>query len=279
MTQPLIQSLQVAGSLTLAPPDASGLENTSGALLNDRRLALLEQVGSCGSISQAAKLAGFSYKGAWDAVDAMNRLFGEALVVTTTGGKGGGGAQLTETGIRVVDASRVLRREHQKFLAAASAGIADFDNIYTWMRKLTVKTSARNQFFGKVVAIKQAQVNVEVTLQLTGGDQLHAVVTHDGLNELGLQVGSEAWALVKASWVILATPQAAGGLSARNKLTGEVIGIHHGGVNAEVNVRCPGGNVICATLTNESVRELQMSEGQSVVAVFKASSVILGVSD
>lgn len=273
MTKHATQGLQVGGSLTLGPDgsDATGL-------LNDRRLALLEQIGSCGSISQAAKLAGLSYKGAWDAVDAMNSLFGEALVITTTGGKGGGGAQLTETGIRVVDASRVLKREHQKFLDAASAGIDDFDNIYTWMRRLTVKTSARNQFFGKVVAIKQAQVNVEVTLQLTGGDQMHAVITHDGLNELGLKVGSEAWALVKASWVILASPEAATGLSARNKLSGEVVRVHQGGVNAEIGLRCAGGNMISATVTNESVAELQLTEGKAMVAVFKASSVILGVS-
>lgn len=274
MTQTYTQGLQVGGSLTLGPEAATG----PSALLNDRRLALLEHIGSCGSISQAAKLAGFSYKGAWDTVDAMNSLFGEALVVTTTGGKGGGGAQLTETGIRVVDASRVLRREHQKFLAAASAGIADFDNIYTWMRKMTVKTSARNQFFGKVMAIKQAQVNVEVTLQLTGGDYMHAVITHDGLNELGLKVGSEAWALVKASWVILASPEAATGLSARNKLSGEVVRVHQGGVNAEVSLRCAGGNIISATVTNESVTDLQLTEGMTMVAVFKASSVILGVS-
>lgn len=142
-----------------------------------------------------------------------------------------------------------------------------------------MRTSARNQFFGKVVAIKQAQVNVEVTLQLTGGDQIHAVITNDGLNELGLQVGSEAWALVKASWMILATPSAASGLSARNKLAGEVIRVHQGGVNAEVSVRCAGGNVLSATLTNDSVAELQIAEGKTMVAVFKASSVILGVTD
>lgn len=274
MTKHNTHGLQVGGSLMLGP---QGRDAQSG-LLSDRRLALLEQIASCGSISQAAKLAGLSYKGAWDAVDAMNSLFGEALVTTTTGGKGGGGAQLTETGVRVVDASRILRREHQKFLDAASEGIADFDNIYTWMRRLTVKTSARNQFFGKVVAIKQAKVNVEVTLQLTGGDQMHAVITHDGLNELDLQVGSEAWALVKASWVILAIPEAAKGLSARNKMAGEVVRVQQGGVNAEVRVRCAGGNDIIATVTNESVADLQIAVGQPLVAVFKASSVILGVT-
>lgn len=275
MTTQTIPGLQVSGSLVLGPEGSDG----QPGLLTDRRLALLEHINNCGSISQAAKLAGLSYKGAWDAVDAMNSLFGEALIVTTTGGKGGGGAQLTETGVRVVDASRILRREHQKFLEVASASIADFDNIYTWMRRLTVKTSARNQFFGKVTTIKQAPVNVEVTLQLTGGDLMHAVITHDGLNDLGLQVGSDAWALVKASWVMLASPEAATGLSARNKLAGVVTRVHQGGVNAEVSLRCAGGNVISATVTNDSVTELQIVVGKPLVAAFKASSVILGVSE
>lgn len=275
MTTQTIPGLQVSGSLVLGPEGSDG----QPGLLTDRRLALLEHINNCGSISQAAKLAGLSYKGAWDAVDAMNSLFGEALIVTTTGGKGGGGAQLTETGVRVVDASRILRREHQKFLEVASASIADFDNIYTWMRRLTVKTSARNQFFGKVTTIKQAPVNVEVTLQLTGGDLMHAVITHDGLNDLGLQVGSDAWALVKASWVMLASPEAATGLSARNKLAGVVTRVHQGGVNAEVSLRCAGGNVISATVTNDSVTELQVVVGKPLVAAFKASSVILGVSE
>lgn len=268
------QRLQVGGALTLGP---SG-EASARAVLSDRRLLLLEQIGHYGSISQAAKQAGLSYKGAWDAVDAMNNAFGEPLVITTTGGKGGGGAQLTDMGVRVVDASRLLRQEHQRFLQAASAAVADFDNVYTWMRRLTVQTSARNQFFGKVAAIKQGPVNVEVALQLSGGELVFAVITHESLNALALQVGTEAWALVKASWVMLATSAAATGLSARNKLQGEVVRIHAGTVNSEVSLRCKGGNTLTATITNESLQGLDVREGQSFVAIFKASSVILGVT-
>jgi molybdate transport system regulatory protein len=264
-------SLQISGSLSLGK-DAQNM-------LSDKRIALLEQIAVSGSISQAAKNVGLSYKGAWDAVETMNSMFGEPLVVTMTGGKGGGGTALSSSGIRIVDAYKVLRREQKRFLEAASVGIENFDNIYQLIRRLSVKTSARNQFFGKVTAIKQAQVNVEVELSLTGGDKIHAVVTHDGLNDLNLQIGSEAWALVKASWVILAMPEAAKLLSARNKLSGVVTRINQGGVNAEVSLQCKGGNVISATLTNESVSELKISVGSEVCAVFKASSVILGITD
>jgi molybdate transport system regulatory protein len=266
-----IQQLMVTGSILLG--------KDAGSMLSDKRIALLEQIANSGSISQAAKVVGLSYKGAWDAVDAMNNMFGEPLVMTVTGGKGGGGTQLTHTGANIVDAYKVLQREQKRFLKAASQGIEDFENIYQMIRRLSVKTSARNQFFGKVSAIKQGPVNVEVALKLTGGDLIHSVITHDGLNNLGLEVGSEAWAIVKASWIILSLPEVANKLSARNKLTGKITQIINGNVNTEVILQLPGGNVVSVVITNESVTELGLIEAMEVSAVFKASSVILGVTD
>ena len=66
------------------------------------RIELLSQINSSGSISQAAKNMKMSYKAAWDAVDMMNNLAGETLVERSKGGKGGGGAQLTERGKRMI---------------------------------------------------------------------------------------------------------------------------------------------------------------------------------
>jgi len=266
-----VDELTIVGSLSLGR-DAQNL-------LSDKRIGLLEKIGEYGSITQAAKAVGLSYKGAWDAVDAMNGMFSEPLVVTMTGGKGGGGTQLTVTGIRIVDAYRALLREHQRFMAAASAGIEDFDNVYQFIRRLSVKTSARNQFFGKVSAIKLGPVNVEVELSLTGGDKIHSVITHDGLNNLGLKIGSEAWALVKASWIILAMPDAASKVSARNKLVGKIVRIIPGNVNTEVVMQLDGGNSVSVVITNESVTSLDLAVGVEVCAVFKASSVIMGITD
>lgn len=264
-------ALKVVGTLSLGRDEQN--------LLSDKRIALLEQVGECGSITQAAKAAGLSYKGAWDAVDAMNGMFGEPLVASMAGGKGGGGTRLTGLGVRIVDAYRALRREQKRFLEAAGAGIADFDNVYQMIRKLSVKTSARNQFFGKVSAIKQGPVNVEVELTLTGGDKIHSVITHDGLDSLGIEIGSEAWALVKASWMILTLPDVADKVSARNRLIGKITRITPGNVNTEVVLRLDGGNMVCVVITNDSVTSLGLVEGLEVCAVFKASSVILGVTD
>jgi molybdate transport system regulatory protein len=262
--------LKITGTLSLGMSEDS--------MLSDKRIALLEQIATSGSISQGAKAVGLSYKGAWDAVDAMNNMFGEPLVISLTGGKGGGGTQLSATGIRIVDAYRTLRREQKRFLEAASVGIEDFENIYQMIRRLSVKTSARNQFFGKVSAIKLGPVNVEVELTLTGGEKIHSVITHDGLDNLNLSIGSEAWALVKASWIILALPSAANQVSARNKLLGNISRITPGNVNTEVVMQLAGGNVVSVVVTNDSVDSLSLAEGLEVCAVFKASSVIMGVT-
>lgn len=142
-----------------------------------------------------------------------------------------------------------------------------------------MKTSARNQFFGKVSSIKLGPVNVEVELTLTGGDKIYSVITHDGLSSLALEIGSEAWALVKASWIMLALPAAVNQLSARNQLMGKIVRIVQGNVNTEVVLQLLGGNTVSAIITNDSVVNLSLVEGGEVCAVFKASSVILGVTD
>ncbi len=62
----------------------------------DRRLAVLREIGAGGSISQAARAVGVSYKAAWQALDTLTNLAGVPLVERVVGGAGGGGARLTE---------------------------------------------------------------------------------------------------------------------------------------------------------------------------------------
>lgn len=74
------------------------LEKDGETYLGFGRMVLLERIKEFGSISAAAKSMKMSYKHAWDLVDSMNRHSREPLVSTSKGGKGGGGASLTETG-------------------------------------------------------------------------------------------------------------------------------------------------------------------------------------
>ncbi|VDY35291.1 Transcriptional regulator modE [Morganella morganii] len=88
---------------------------SEGHLFADpRRISLLKQVRATGSISQGAKLAGISYKSAWDAINEMNQLAEETIVDRATGGKGGGGATLTRYGERLLQLYDLLAQIQQK---------------------------------------------------------------------------------------------------------------------------------------------------------------------
>src|SRR6201991_2566936 len=100
--------LQYEGSLWLS----DGARRWGGV----DRVELLFQIGRTGSITAAAKAVGMSYKGAWDAVEAMNNLSGEQLVLRATGGKGGGGAKLTPRAERLIASFRSIEAEHQRFV-------------------------------------------------------------------------------------------------------------------------------------------------------------------
>ncbi|MEQ8298899.1 MAG: winged helix-turn-helix domain-containing protein [Nitratireductor sp.] len=82
------------------------------------KIALLENIAACGSISAAARDMAMSYKRAWDLVEEMNRIFGKPLVAARTGGKRGGGAELTSVGLAVVKRFRAI----EEAASSAAAG-------------------------------------------------------------------------------------------------------------------------------------------------------------
>lgn len=253
----------------------AGGETLGGAA----RIALLAAIGETGSITRAAKAVGLSYKGAWDAIDTMNNLAGEPLVLRSTGGKGGGGTTLTPRATALIAAFRAIEREHRRFIDAASAAVEGFEGNWELIGRIGMKTSARNQLFGRVLAIKHGAVNDEVLLALPGEHTITAVVTHESTQELGLAPGVDACALVKASWVVLAVEDGSPlRLSARNQLHGVVETVTRGAVNSEVLLALDGGMTLAAIVTNDSVDALGLAKGVSAVAAFKASSVILAVN-
>lgn len=142
-----------------------------------------------------------------------------------------------------------------------------------------MKTSARNQFFGQVTSIQQGAVNDEITLEIAGGHTIVAVITQDSTNRLGLQIGSHAFALIKASsLIVVAGDGAPGRFSARNCLQGRVEQLAVGGVHSEVVISLDGGATVTAIITNESSNALALQVGGMASVIFKASSVIIGVA-
>lgn len=255
------------------------IDASTGQAFSDTRIRLLEEIGRAGSINQAAKAVPLSYKAAWDAIDTMNNLAPEPVVLRVTGGRQGGGTRLTDYGRRVIAMYRALEIETQAALERAAArlsgdGPVDVEGFRRLMHRMAVKTSARNQFSGPVTGLRDGGVDYEVRLRLDADSEIVAVITKASAENLGLAIGKEALALVKSSSVMLMT-EGAFHLTARNRLWGEVAAIHEGSVNDEVTLALPSGRNITAVITHESCAALGLEVGRPACAIFKASSVIL----
>lgn len=140
-----------------------------------------------------------------------------------------------------------------------------------------MKVSARNVFNGQVTRLTDGPVNAEVELTLPGGDKLVAIVTESSVKSLGLALGQDAIAFVKAPWVMVLAGEPEVKFSARNQLTGKVAALSKGAVNTEVAIALVGGSTVYAVITNEAVMDLGLKEGAAATALIKAGHVILGI--
>jgi molybdate transport system regulatory protein len=264
------RQLELQGAVWMAVGDE--------VLAGQERMGLLRAVAEHGSITHAAKAVGLSYKGAWDAIDAMNRLAGKPLVERSTGGRGGGGTRITPHGALLVERFGQIDAAHQRFMKLLDDESIDLDKDFSLLRILNMKTSARNQFMGTVTSVRSGAVNDEVEIRLPGGQHIVAVVTRSSTESLGLRTNITAIALIKSSSVLIATDLEGAKLSARNQLPGTVSTITPGAVNGEVTIDIDGGGTVAAIVTQGSLKVLGLAVGSRATAFFKASSVILAVT-
>lgn len=66
-----------------------------------------------------------------------------------------------------------------------------------------MKLSARNSFRGTVKSINMGAVNAEVVIELPGGDEMTSIITNKAAESLQLSKGKTAYAIIKASNVML----------------------------------------------------------------------------
>jgi len=263
--------LELDGSIWLR----SGSQTWGG----QHRIDLLAQIAATGSLTAAARAVGMSYKGAWDAIDAMNNLAGEALVLRAAGGKGGGGTRLTDRAKQLIRSFRILQAEHQRFMQHLARTDLNTGGDLALLRRFMLKTSARNQLVGTINAVRPGAVHDEIELVLPGGLVLVATITHASTLDLGLRPGQEAIALIKASSVIVGVSDGGLRLSARNQLPGIISALHPGAVNSEVIIELDGGGTVAAIITRDSAQNLKLAVGEPACAIIKASSIIIGVMD
>lgn len=108
--------------------------------LGPGKIRLLEAIRDSGSLSQAARDMGMSYRRAWLLVESLKQSFRESVTVASTGGKAGGGMRVTEFGNTLIDNYRQLERDFATLAARRFRTIARTVNRYS---RAEGKTSVR----------------------------------------------------------------------------------------------------------------------------------------
>ena len=92
------------------------IESENNVLLGEGRVQLLKAINETGSLSKAAKSINISYKKAWGLLDSINKSAKKPVTINSIGGKGGGGAELTQYGKALILAFDDINKNCWEFL-------------------------------------------------------------------------------------------------------------------------------------------------------------------
>ncbi|WP_333875418.1 TOBE domain-containing protein [Methylobacter sp.] len=244
--------------------------------LDSRMISLLKAIDQSGSINQAAKQVGLSYKGAWQMIARANNLAPKILIVTSTGGSKGGGTCLTVAGRSLLLLFTRLELRHKQFLQKLNQSLADDPDVMRLLKPPSIKTSATNQLLGTVVVIQTSAVNAEVFVELKGGEQIIALLTLSEFRQLELGICNDMLVLINAAEIFVVPDSCDDFRLACNYLCGTVLLVQHDDVNSVVVVQLSGGDSLIARISEANAEVSGLSPGMSVYAVFESSAVILG---
>lgn len=248
-----------------------------GATIGRDRIRLLQAVAREGSISAGARAVGLSYKAAWDGLEATANLFGTPLLRTQAGGRAGGGAVLTAAGIKAIRAFDRLEGELQRLVREIEpdldgTGISPLHLVSGFV----TRTSARNALRGTVAALSGDGLAAAVAVRIADETIVRSVITSESVRELGLHVGREVVALIKAPFVVVrpaGTPPAA----ACNGIAGTVRRCEVGAAHAEAVIAIGGDRTLAATMPARTAEALGLVPGLAVCAEIDPSHVIIAI--
>lgn len=235
----------------------------------DKRMEILRLIGHTGSISQAARQAGVSYKAAWQAIHTLTNLAGVALVDRAVGGAGGGGAQLTSAGTQLLDAAQQMDVARRAVMARFTGGAAQA------LPGAGLRTSMRNHLpcqVSQLQAPASGDPMVRVVLCLPDGGEIASSITRESAELLGLRPGLSLLALCKATALTIC----AGPVPKRahvNQLSGRVARLSRGRLRDEVTMTLPGD----LQLVGFADRPNRLRVGSTVSADLEENAVVLAL--
>lgn len=239
----------------------------------DKRLDILRRIGDVGSISEAARGAGVSYKAAWQAIDTLSNLAGTPLLERTVGGSGGGGALLTPAGGQLLQAADLLSQARLQVLAHLSQSQGGAGATIPRVNALGLRTSMRNQLPCFVKAIRAQGQAIRVELRLADETPLFSRITRESAELLALHPGQEVLALCKATAVSV-TAQGVQ-TERRNVMAGITQRASRAAGGGEVSLRLHSG----LQLVGFSKPDSRLRVGSQAVAHVDESSVVIALAN
>lgn len=246
------------------------LADALGHDTSDKRLDILRRVDEAGSISEAARGAGVSYKAAWQAVETLSNLAGTPLVERVVGGSGGGGARLTEAGRQLLQLAQRLHAARAQIVRELRAsGMAESPPL---LGAVALRTSMRNQLPCRVQQLQRQGSAVRVRLALNDEQTLASRITRESAQLLDLKVGQTVLALCKATAVQVSATQPAEA-AVLNQLSGQVTRGAPRLRGGEISLLLPGG----LQLVGLSEPGQGLARGTPAWAVFAESAVVIAL--
>ena len=220
---------------------------------------VLEAIDETNSLSLAAKKLSFSYRTVWGYVVKLNNLLGRKVVETRKGGKEKGGACLTKEGKELLYFLKGLERS--------------FKDVPIKSNRYLVRTSARNQIFGKVLSVEMRGINGIVTVEVDTGDLVKVSITKESVEDLKVESGKEVFLLIKAPWVKVSKSLAE--VKGENVYPSRILEKAEGEGKAELFLETERGTFLTSVVEGKSCSNLKVDD--EVYAFFKKEHVILGV--
>lgn len=238
-------------------PDILLTLNINQQLFTDpRRIDLLRAIEQSGSLSQAAKQIGISYKTAWDAINEINQLAPKPFLITATGGKNGGGTKLSAYAVRFIQLYDLLTQLQYKAFNILNDDNIPLDDILKITAKLSLQTSARNQIYGSVSSIEATHIAGLVKVKLNDNQtELKAYITQQSIERLKLNIDKTVLLLIKAPLIELNNLN-------ENQLIVKVEKIVTDGQLSEISFSLPSGIMLYASKATNEVNQLKLIEGQ-----------------
>jgi molybdate transport system regulatory protein len=248
------------------------LDKNQKGFLGKGRIELLKNIDKYGSLSKAAKEMKMSYKAAWDSLNEMKNLSSTELIISSSGGSGGGGSKLTAQALEYIKIYELLFQTQQKFLKTIESHTNNSLDLKTFLRRSSLRTSARNQIFGKVISIQKDSISSTLNILIDKNLHINSTITNKSIKELDIKKGKDIYVLIKAPWVKISSTN-----TQENQINCIIKSIKKEKNLVELTLHVSPSLTLISVMDLNQFNLLHVSKNENTTASFNANDTIIGI--